>query len=165
MTARTIVLLRHAKAETPDNVADIDRPLSPRGHRDAEAAGTWLKNRATVPDVVLCSPARRTRETWAAVASTLEATPEVRYEPSLYAGGVASMLDLIRQLPDDTTTVMVIGHNPTISDVALHLEPDNPINALHGLRTAGLTIHECTTGWADLAPASTHLVDRHTARG
>src|SRR5690606_21935701 len=85
MTVRTLVLLRHAKAERPPGVADADRPLSPRGHADAHAAGAWLKPRFQ-PDLILCSPSKRTRQTWQAVASVLGAAPRVRYERRLYQG-------------------------------------------------------------------------------
>ena len=68
MTARTLVLLRHAKAETPGEVFDYDRRLAPRGAADAVAAGAWLAAHDLLPDLVLCSPAARTRQTWHGVA-------------------------------------------------------------------------------------------------
>ena len=85
MTVRTLVLLRHAKADNPFGMADADRPLTERGLRDARAAGRWLAQQA-LPELVLCSPARRTRQTWQAVAEQLpaQAVPQVRYEPTIY---------------------------------------------------------------------------------
>ena len=64
MSERTLVILRHAKAERPAELADADRPLTQRGHADAAAAGAWLAARGYRPDLVLCSPAKRTRQTW-----------------------------------------------------------------------------------------------------
>ena len=71
VTTRTLVILRHAKAANPEGVADPDRPLTSRGHADAAAAGAWLAHRDLQPDLVLCSSARRTRETWHGVALAL----------------------------------------------------------------------------------------------
>jgi phosphohistidine phosphatase len=70
VTVRTLVILRHAKA-TPyrGDDSDVDRPLTARGRADATAAGHWLAAHDLRPDLVLCSPARRTRETWAAVGA------------------------------------------------------------------------------------------------
>ncbi|GLY22625.1 histidine phosphatase family protein [Micromonospora sp. NBRC 101691] len=68
-TARTLVLLRHGKAERPEGIADRERALTERGHADAAAAGTWLARHGFLPDVVVCSPARRTRQTWQAAES------------------------------------------------------------------------------------------------
>ena len=95
------MVLRHAKAERPTGVADEDRPLTERGHADAAAAGAWLAARGYRPDLVLCSPAKRTRQTWRAVALALAGSDqaEVRYEPDLYHGGVAEALGLVRSVP------------------------------------------------------------------
>src|ERR1700754_2302322 len=83
---RTLVLLRHAKAEHPEVGSDFDRRLTTRGKADAAAAGVWLAAEGIRPELVLCSAAARTRETWDAVADALPA-PEVRFELSLYEGG------------------------------------------------------------------------------
>src|SRR4051812_21010657 len=83
---RTLVLLRHAKAEHPAEGSDFDRRLTTRGLADATAAGAWLASSQLSPDLVLCSPATRTRETWSSVSAAL-ARPEVRFEQSLYEGG------------------------------------------------------------------------------
>src|SRR5688572_27313979 len=115
MTVRTLVLLRHAKAAHPDGIADTDRPLTPRGHADAAAAGAWLAKQQLTPDLVLCSPARRTRETWQGVRVAMGADPTVRYERDLYAAGAAELLDLVRATDPAVRTVLVIGHNPTVS--------------------------------------------------
>src|SRR5256885_16922284 len=99
---RTLVILRHAKAARPAGVADVDRPLTDRGHADAAAAGAWLAARGYVPDLVLCSPAKRTRQTWHGVAMALSAAqaPEARYEAAIYHDGVAGLLDLLQGLTE-----------------------------------------------------------------
>src|SRR5437867_8998400 len=99
---RTLVILRHAKADRPAGVADADRPLTQRGHADAAAAGAWLAARGYRPRLVLCSPSKRTRQTWrgVAVALTDPDTPEVHYDQVLYHGGAEDLLDLLRAVPE-----------------------------------------------------------------
>ena len=167
---RTLVLLRHAKAETPGDKPDFERELAPRGRRDATAAGSWLADQDLYPDLVICSPATRTRQTWHQVAVALaqavpeHAAPEVRYDPGLYEGGRTEVIDLLRAVPDETATVLVVGHNPTMSDVSLLLRPDADPNAA-GLKTAGMAIHRADGPWAQTEPGGMPLIGEHTGRG
>jgi phosphohistidine phosphatase len=174
MTARTLVLLRHAKAETPGETPDFDRKLTTVGEADADAAGAWLADEGLRPGLVLCSPAARTRQTWhgAAVALTQaddsdKAAPEVHYEPGLYDGGRTEVIDLLRGVSDDIKVVLVVGHNPTMSDVSILLRPyDAATEGTHeGLKTAGLAVHRLEGSWADVEPGSMQLLELHTARG
>jgi phosphohistidine phosphatase len=170
MTARTLVLLRHAKAETPGEVLDYDRRLAPRGAADAVAAGAWLAAHDLLPDLVICSPATRTRQTWHGVAVGLSegapaaSGPEVRYENGLYEGGRTEVIDLLRALPDYFATVLIIGHNPTMSDVSLLLRPYDEDAEMTGLKTCGLAVHRTEGSWSDTEPGSMALVETHTAR-
>jgi phosphohistidine phosphatase len=170
MTVRTLVLLRHAKAETPDNGPDIERQLTKGGAADADAAGSWLAAERLRPDLVLSSPATRTRQTWHGVAVALARAdpegpaPEVRYEAGLYDGGRTEVIDLLRAVPDGVGTVLVIGHNPTVSEVSLLLRPDEPVGAF-GLKTSGLAVHRAEGPWSQTEPASMPLIRQHTARG
>ncbi len=169
MTVRTLVLLRHAHAPWPAGVSDEERTLSARGRRDARAAGVWLAGRAR-PDVVLCSPARRTRETWQQVAEGLAAagnpdgTPEpaVRFEPALFRGGAAALLAAIRGVDDAATTVLLIGHNPDVSRLAAELDPAADLRGT--LPTATLVVHQTESPWRELALGRTRLIAVHTAR-
>lgn len=165
MTERTLVLLRHAKAARAAEVPDIDRPLTPRGHADAAAAGAWLLRREVLPDVVLCSPARRTRQTWHAVAVALAeaAQPAVTYRGEVYHTDARTVLGLVREVDDDATTVLLIGHNPTISDVSALLAPSCDGDA--GLRTAGIAVHRARVPWSRLGAGDAALVAQYTARG
>jgi phosphohistidine phosphatase len=168
MTARSLVLLRHAKADSPAGTADEQRPLSARGQLDARAAGVWLAGRH-VPDLVLCSPSRRTRQTWQAVAASLQARgvtadPEVRYERLLYAGDVSDALGLIREVDDARRAVLVIGHNPGLSQLAYELDPDGGLDS-DGLRTCGLSVHQLTGAWQECSPGRAPITELHTARG
>jgi phosphohistidine phosphatase len=172
MTARTLVLLRHAKAETPGEQDDFRRRLTTRGETDADAAGAWLADERIRPDLVLCSPAVRTRQTWHGVAVALAqapgggGAPEVRYEQSLYEGGRTEVFDLLRKVPETVRTVLVVGHNPTVSDVSVLLIPDAHYDGQAiALRTSGLAVHRPSLPWSQTGPGSMELVVRHTARG
>ena len=170
MTSRKLVLLRHAKAETPGELPDFERQLTERGRSDAGAAGAWLAAQNLSPDLVLCSSATRTRQTWHGVAVALSQAapeadaPEVRYEDGLYHGGRTEVVDLLRAVPEAVETVLIIGHNPTISDVSLLLRPDGGAPASEGLKTAGIAVHE-VDDWAGTEPGSMPLIAEHTARG
>ena len=172
MTARTLVLLRHAKAETPGDKPDFERELSQRGRKDSDAAGSWLADEDLYPGLVICSPATRTRQTWHAVSVALaqavpdHAAPEVRYEPGLYEGGRTEVVDALRRVPEDVQTVLVVGHNPTMSDVSILLGLDDDHDPdWEGLKTAGLAVHRTDKPWSDTEPGSFPFVTSHTARG
>ena len=165
MTTRTLVVLRHAKTVQSDDMVDLDRPLTERGHADAGMAGAWLSSHGYRPELVLCSPARRTRQTWHGIAIALERTdaPEVRYEPAIYTGGLPEVLGLIRSVPDGYATVLLVGHNPTLSTLTATLAPDATRDS-DGLRTCGLAVHEVDGAWTDTGPGTARLVASHTAR-
>jgi phosphohistidine phosphatase len=171
MTVRTLVLLRHAKAETPGELRDFERRLTTRGESDADAAGSWLADQRLRPGLVLCSAARRTRQTWQGVSVALAqadpdaGSPEVHYEQSLYDGGRTEVIDLLRAVPDQVRTVLVIGHNPTMSEVSFLLQPDNGQTVVAELRTAGLAVHRAEGPWSAIEPLSMPLITTHTARG
>jgi phosphohistidine phosphatase len=169
MTTRTLILLRHAKSETPDGKPDFERRLTKRGQADAEAAGSWLADQGLRPDLVLSSSATRTRQTWHGVALALAqadpdgAAPEVRYKRDLYDGGRTEVIDLLRAVPDGTAIVLVIGHNPTISDVSILLRGDD--GGWEGLKTCGMAVHRADGPWSETEPGSMEVVADHTARG
>jgi phosphohistidine phosphatase len=177
MTERTIVLLRHAKAKRPDGVPDIERPLTARGHADAAAAGAWLADNALLPDLVICSPAKRTRQTWHGVALAIAGSadesgpgaggPEVRYEQSTYGGSAGDLLDALRAAGETFTSVLVVGHDPAISELSALLDPTEGEEGedSDGLRTAGLAVHRFDGSWGDCGPDMADLVQSHTARG
>lgn len=170
---RTLVLLRHAKAEPPEDGPDVERPLAPRGRADAAAAGAWLARHQLLPDVVLCSAARRTRETWHSVAMGMTGVPpeggsagpgpEVRYETDAYEAHPEDLLLLIRRVSPAARTVLLIAHNPGISLLSAFLDPQRADP--EGLRTSDLVVHRTTVAWAALDGATADITARHTARG
>ncbi len=170
MTGRTLVLLRHAKAEAAPGKPDVDRRLSSRGHADAAAAGAWLGAQGHRPELVICSPARRTRQTWHAVAVALSETapdapaPAVQYEADLYHGTAADLLTVVQTVPDAVSSVLLIGHNPTISQLSVLLDPDAGADS-DGLRTSGIAVHRVPGAWAECGGRPAPLAASHTARG
>ncbi|HEX5950150.1 MAG TPA: histidine phosphatase family protein [Actinomycetota bacterium] len=117
----TLYLLRHAKSSWDQpGLADRERPLAPRGRRAARRMAEHLSAEGARPDVVLCSTAVRARETLEIVLPAL-GEAEVLVEEALYATDADDLLDRIRSLPDGTSAAMVVGHNPTLQDLALDL--------------------------------------------
>jgi len=116
--SRRIYLLRHAKSSWEQaDLADHDRPLAGRGRRAADAIATHMRKEAIAPDLVLCSTARRARETCERIRPALAAP--VRHEPELYGASATTLLERLRSLPDDVESVLLIGHNPAIEELAL----------------------------------------------
>jgi phosphohistidine phosphatase len=162
MTTRTLVILRHAKAATPEGMPDHERPLTERGHADAASAGSWLSIRGYAPQLVLCSTARRTRETWRGASAAIGGEPEVRYLDELYAASPRGALAVLKSVPAEVATVLLIGHNPTVSQLSALLDPDRADP--EGLRTTGLAVHTLDTPWARCGPRLAPLAAAHTAR-
>ncbi|SIO29428.1 SixA phosphatase family protein [Vannielia litorea] len=147
---RQLMLLRHAKSSWDDPLADdFDRPLNERGQRGAQAMGDWIRSTNLAPDLVLCSAAARTVETWERLA--LEA--EVRYSPGLYHAGPDRMLAALQGLTEGTR-VMMVGHNPGMGALAAMMVRNAPIHSRFGdYPTCALTVAEFDIkNWADLSP-------------
>ncbi len=160
---RRLILLRHAKSDWPD-VPDRERPLAKRGRRDAPVVGRWLRGHGYLPDTVICSVARRTRQTWKLVAPELGGSPSVTFEPRAYAASALTLLYLVQELPGTCWATLLIGHNPGIEDLAAHLaEASDAAGAPppRGLRfpTAAVAVLEFVGDWPDLAPGQARLLD------
>lgn len=163
---RNLVLMRHGKSAYPDGIADHDRPLAPRGVREAALAGDWLRANLPAVDAVLCSTAARTRETLA--CSGIDAP--VQYVARLYGGTPGTVIEEINRVADDVTTLLVVGHEPTTSSVAIllagadgtnyaavdRIEEKFPTSAMAVLRVPGR--------WADLEVGSAALIEFHVPR-
>ena len=162
---RRLLLLRHAKSAWPD-VPDAERPLNDRGRRDAPAMGRWLQSSGYVPDVVLCSTACRTRETWDLMAPELDVAPPVHYEQRIYEATALSLLHLLREAGNGHRTVLLIGHNPGIAELAIGIAQlaDGPAGEPLGrvrkkYPTAGLAVLEFEGEWADLTPGEVLMTE------
>lgn len=116
---KTVLLLRHAKSSRDDlEVADFDRPLSRRGRRDAPRLGKWMHEAGHKPDLVLCSDAKRARETWAGLAETLQSAAPVLFERGLYMANAKALIHRLHRLAGGIASVLVIAHNPGLEEVA-----------------------------------------------
>jgi phosphohistidine phosphatase len=175
---RALVLFRHAKSAWPD-VPDHERPLAHRGIRAAPVMGRWLRDAGLVPDRVLCSTARRARETWQFAQPGLAATPPVSFEDRIYGGDAMELLALIREMPPATGTLLLIGHNPAIEDLALMLAAPSPDPGAAGrdattpgdldrmrakFPTAAIAVLEPAGTWHELAPGQARLTAFVTPR-
>jgi phosphohistidine phosphatase len=165
MSVRRLVLLRHAKAERDQNIPSDDlRPLAPKGRVQASGVGKAFDDAGLTPQVALVSTALRTRQTWDLLARKLDgATPELRLEADLYLASVADVLELVRGLDDAVTTVLVVGHEPTMAATAAHLAgPGSDDAALAqvrvGVPTAAWSVLESEDNWADWGRGKARLL-------
>ncbi|MDP6874480.1 MAG: histidine phosphatase family protein [Alphaproteobacteria bacterium] len=116
----TLYLLRHGNAGFGGPAQqDQDRSLNPAGERAAAQVGRYLAQLAVRLDLVLCSAAQRTRQTWALVAAELDNPPAADFDEALYLCSSAALQQRVRALPPDAETVMIIGHNPGLHETAL----------------------------------------------
>ena len=119
---KRLYLLRHAKSSwASDCDSDHERPLAPRGIAATERLTRYLLDQETNPHLVLCSSARRTRETLEGIAGGLSGKPEVTIDSDLYGASTQQLLERVRQLPKDVDSAMVIGHNPGLHELAILL--------------------------------------------
>lgn len=162
-------MLRHAKSAWPEGVPDHERPLAGRGRRDALAAGRLLHETGHVPDLVVCSTARRTRETWDLVAAQLSASPEVVFEQRVYGASVPALIGVLRDVPERQRTVLLIGHHPGVQELVLSLAGDGDAEAFRRARvkfpTSAVAVLELPGPWARLAPGAAELTDFAVPRG
>jgi phosphohistidine phosphatase len=119
---RLLYLLRHAKSSWGDpGLEDRDRPLNSRGRRAARLVAEHLRAEGVSPELVLCSASLRTRQTLAAILPALDGEVEARIEDALYSAGAEELLERLRSVPASTSSVLVIGHNPGLHELALSL--------------------------------------------
>ena len=154
---RTLMLMRHAKSswDRPD-LADLDRPLAPRGHATAPLVARHITQSRWRPDLVLCSPATRVRETWQLTAPVLGGTVPCKTLRAIYPGAPSRLLETLRRAADDVATLMLIGHNPGLGHLAASLCGGGPKQALERLRgkfpTAALAVIQFDIDrWNELA--------------
>jgi phosphohistidine phosphatase len=114
-----LMLLRHAKSSWPSSgMQDAARPLSERGEAAARLMGAYMAHHSLIPDRILCSPARRTRETLAGIATRWPANMDVVFDRRLYEATPQSILSVIRVQDEAARTLLVIGHNPGLQETA-----------------------------------------------
>ncbi|NQU37159.1 MAG: histidine phosphatase family protein [Actinobacteria bacterium] len=164
-----LLLLRHAKSVWPVGVSDIHRPLSKRGIKNAAQLGEWLRKRGIEPDLALVSPARRTKQTIDLVidAADLHIDPVVDHR--LYAASWWDVLDVVRQAPSSAHRLLVVGHNPSLEDLAIQLagleSDDDSLNTLRTkFPTCALAVLSSDQEWSDWGSGQAQLNDLRTPR-
>ncbi|NHF73809.1 SixA phosphatase family protein [Paracoccus xiamenensis] len=158
---RRLILTRHAKSAWDDpSLEDFDRPLNGRGRRSARLLGDFIASRGYEPEEVICSPSKRTRETWDEVASAaLEVRPQLRFDDRLFHANPATLLEVLRSAT--APTVMMIGHNPGIAEFAASLPARVPLDPeFRKYPTAAtLVVDFQIDDWADVQPGQGSVMD------
>jgi phosphohistidine phosphatase len=162
---RTLVLMRHAKSDYPEGVADHDRPLAPRGEREAALAGEWLRSHVPAIDAVLCSSAIRTRQTLARTG----VQARIAFLDELYGAAPGTMIQAINEIPNTNHTLLVVGHEPTVSHVTLGLAgPGSDRDAAERVAmkfpTSGIAVLSVPGAWAELGLEGATLTTFHVPR-
>jgi phosphohistidine phosphatase len=157
--SRQLFVLRHAKSSWDDPaLVDHARPLAPRGQRAAELLANYVRREKIRPALVLCSSARRTIETYEGVRPA----GELSIESGLYGAGADGLLERLRQVPDATSSVMLIGHNPALQTLVLRLAGANGGTDLRQVQrkfpTGALATLALDHAWSELRPGAADLV-------
>lgn len=151
MTGHTLILLRHGKSDWSGGEPDHERGLTGRGRRQASEAGRWLAARLP-PDLAVVSTARRTVLTWQTAAAELPTAPPARTEGRVYAASARALLEVVRALPEEARTVVLVGHNPGLEDL-VGLLTDEAVR----MPTSALAVLDLDGAWAQVSPGMAAL--------
>lgn len=162
---RNLYLLRHAKSSWDNpRLDDFERPLSSRGIKACKLMNAHIRKAKVKPDLILCSPAIRTRDTYIRISDAFAWDTEIRFDPELYVAGSQELLKRLRQVDRKISSVMMIGHNTGIEHLALALTSGTESKSLARMRekfpTLALASIEIKKGtWADAGPGCGKLKD------
>jgi phosphohistidine phosphatase len=160
---RRLLLLRHAKSDWSEpGASDHERPLNRRGREAAPRIGGYLRRHRLTPASVLCSTARRTRDTWALVAAEIPDPPPATYVERIYEATPRTLLDILRNAEPGGASLLVVGHNPGLHELATQLiasgDPDDRERLREKLPTGGLVIIDfAIADWSKLHARSGRL--------
>jgi phosphohistidine phosphatase len=160
---RRLLLFRHAKAERSEaGMEDRTRKLIERGRKDAAKIGAYMASHGLIPDRVIVSPSTRTQETWKFAAAGFRPAPAVNSPERLYNAAPAAILGVIKEAPAAAHTLLVVGHNPGLHELALTLIASGNVEMREQLReklpTSGLVIIDfALDGWSKLHVQSGRL--------
>jgi phosphohistidine phosphatase len=159
---RRLLLLRHAKAVASrpgmSDASDHGRPLSERGRLDAAAMGRKLRSLGLVPALALVSTALRTRETFDLLGPFEGDAPRQILSDALYLAEPRALLDVVQEEGDTAESVMLVGHNPGLHELALTLAGGNPVLE-QGFPTCSLAVFKVEGKWSELSPRHASLKD------
>jgi phosphohistidine phosphatase len=160
---RRLMLLRHSTAASAEpGASDHDRELTPEGRADAALVGAYLVNHSFRPDRIMVSSATRTRDSWRQIAAALRATPEAIFDRRIYNASSQVLFDVMAETPDNARAVLILGHNPGLHELAVHLIANGDIDIRERLRenfpTSGIAIIDfALDSWSKLHPRSGRL--------
>jgi phosphohistidine phosphatase len=137
---KTLLILRHAKTQSDAPDGDHARELTERGHRNAAAMGTYIHDLTGTPDAIITSDATRARQTAEIVATAVDFTEPLSVEPRIYAADLDTLLAVVRRIPDDVGSAMLVGHNPGFEELAQALAGNHDEEIR--LPTSGLALLE-----------------------
>ncbi|HBO53821.1 MAG TPA: phosphohistidine phosphatase [Janibacter terrae] len=162
---RTIVCVRHGKSSWKTNERDHNRPLASRGTRDAVVAGQQLAPLHF--DLALVSPATRARQTWQTLQMGGVSCADVRTVDELYHAWTPEVIRVLQALPSAAHTVLVVGHEPTLSDLVLTLAAPSPLTAAvrEKFPTSAIAVLTHGGAWDELGPGSAELAAFEVPRG
>lgn len=162
--ARTLILMRHGKSAYPDGVADHERPLAPRGLREAGLAGEWLRGNQPRIDAIRCSTATRTRQSLAATG--IDAP--VVYEAGIYEASPRTLIELVQLSDSEVSTLLIVGHAPgmpwTAWELAHNRDSAHAVELSRKFPTSAMAVLEFDRPWADVDPGTGELVHFHIPR-
>jgi phosphohistidine phosphatase len=162
---KRLIVMRHATTEGSSPGGDVERALTPEGIDEAARVGRWLSASGHVPDLALCSTARRVRETWAEVSRAFSAPVSVRFDPAIYVASAGDLMLEVSEVGEGVDTLMLVGHNPSVSHFALDLvrnaDPDGRDRLRTGFRPSTVAVFEvAATAFEALPTAGARLVER-----
>jgi phosphohistidine phosphatase len=167
---KVLILFRHAKSEQVLGKPDDERELTARGRRDATAAGRWLHEHDLGAELVLCSTATRTRQTWDCAVEGGACGENVQYDRGVYVGGALGLLQVVREAAGEAQVVLVVGHNPTLAMLASSLSEGDGSSQAHeclaaGFPTSTMAVLRYAGPWERLDFGTAWLDRCHTSRG
>ena len=119
---KTLFLLRHAKSSWADTgIPDFERPLNGRGQKTAPFVGNLMKERALIPELIICSPAKRARETANLVCLAAGFDEAIKFEPQIYEATVGTLVSIAAEIDNSYDSTLLVGHNPSFSGLVGHL--------------------------------------------
>ncbi len=150
---KTLLILRHAKAQPDAPNGDHARSLTGRGRRDASTIGFYISSQLGMPDGIVTSDARRALETAELVAAGCRFPAPLTVESDIYGADADGLVSVVRRMPDAAACVVIVGHNPGMEDLVALLTGSN--DAVQHLPTSGLAhLEHNSDRWRDLAPGS-----------
>lgn len=156
MDFRKLIIMRHAKSDWNDHsLADFDRPLNKRGTKDAPRMAQWMVTQNLKPDILISSPALRAKQTASEVIKQLK-LPEasVVFDKQMYLASTETLFNIVRAQNDECETVMLVGHNPGLENLALAITEDQMPHQFDGglMTTANIFLFHVETSWSNVKP-------------